>query len=256
MSVRNMKNTPAETRSLDTYDSAKIRWDDEVASQTPSGDQRKNHSRIKIKPLYGPDDWDSARHMKDLGFPGQSPTTRGIHASMHRGRPWSPRMVVGFGIPEDYNKRMRDLCAVGLSGLFLAPCNSHMRGYDPDDVERKLLGTCGTLISTTQDMDICLDGIPFDTESISLGDTAPYTLSAMLLCVAKQRSIPWSGLVVSELLPVEALVGLLSVPLAIYVTVQLFRHFKSRAIKTAQAGTIYLHLVTGLLLVLGVWLAI
>ncbi len=64
------------------------------------------------------------------------------------------------------------------------------------------------------------------------------------------------GLVVSELLPAEALVGLLSMPLAVYVTVQLFRHFKSRAIKTAQAGTIYLHLVTGLLLVLGVWLAI
>jgi 1,4-dihydroxy-2-naphthoate octaprenyltransferase len=64
------------------------------------------------------------------------------------------------------------------------------------------------------------------------------------------------GLVVSELLPVQALVGLLSMPLAIYVTVQLFRHFRSRAIRTAQAGTIYLHLVTGLLLALGVWLAI
>jgi len=104
-------------------------------------------------------------------------------------------MVVGFGVPEDYNKRMRELYALGLTGLFVSPCNSHLRGYDADEVDRELLGTCGTLISTPEDMDICLAGIPFDQDSISVGDTAPFTLTAMLLRVAKDRSIPWPTLV-------------------------------------------------------------
>jgi len=177
------------------YADAKSKWEKQYEAQVSSDDLRVNRSGINIKALYGPDDWDSSHYMRDLGFPGQSPETRGIHASMHRGRPWIPRMVVGFGVPEDYNKRMRDLYALGLTGLFVSPCNSHLRGYDADEVDRELLGTCGTLISTPEDMEICLAGIPFERESISVGDTAPYTLSAMLLTVAKSQSVPWASLV-------------------------------------------------------------
>ncbi len=179
----------------DGFEAAKARWEREFEAQGGADHARLNRSGLATKALYGSDDWDSSRYMADLGFPGQSPSTRGIHASMHRGRPWTPRLVVGFGVPQDYNKRMRDLYAIGLNGLFMAPCNSHMRGYDPDELDRELLGTCGTLISTSDDMAACLDGIPFDKESISMGDTAPYTLSAMLLKVAKDRSIPWKSLV-------------------------------------------------------------
>ncbi len=168
------------------------RWQREFDAQA-SGSKR-NRSGLEIKPLYGPEDWDASRHDADLGYPGQAPTTRGIHASMHRGRPWSPRMVVGYGLPEDYNERMRSLYDVGLTGLFLAPCNTHMRGHDPDEMERELIGTCGTLISTTDDMAKCMDGLPIEKNSISLGDCAPYTLSAMLLGVAEDRGIPWKSL--------------------------------------------------------------
>lgn len=187
-------NQEAKASPVDGYAEAKGRWEKELEAQVGADHERVNRSGLAAKALYGPDDWDSSRYMEDLGFPGQGPNTRGIHASMHRGRPWTPRLVVGFGVPEDYNKRMRDLYSVGLNGLFLAPCNSHMRGYDPDEVDRELLGTCGTLISTSDDMAVCLDGIPFDKESISMGDTAPYTLTAMLLKVAKDRSIPWNSL--------------------------------------------------------------
>ncbi len=177
------------------HDTARAEWAREYEGQVTDGAPRVNRSGVELKPLYGPNDWDAARHMADLGLPGQPPYTRGIHASMHRGRPWSPRMVVGFGVPHDYNERMRGLYALGLTGLFVSPCNSHLRGYDPDEVDRELLGTCGTLISTSDDMAACLDGLPFDRESISVGDTAPYTLTAMLLNVARRRSIPWESLV-------------------------------------------------------------
>ncbi len=183
---------PADTP--ESHDAARSEWARAYEGQAGAGAPRHNRSGIEVQPLYGPDDWSGTRHAADLGWPGQPPYTRGIHASMHRGRPWSPRMVVGGGVPEDYNQRMRGLYALGLTGLFVAPCNSHMRGYDPDEVERELLGTCGTLISTADDMAACLDGLPLERESISLGDTAPYTLSAMLLKVARQRAVAWENL--------------------------------------------------------------
>lgn len=64
------------------------------------------------------------------------------------------------------------------------------------------------------------------------------------------------GSVLLEALPIQALAGLLTLPWAFYVTRHLFRNYRARAIKSAQAGTIYLHLFTGLLMILGVWLAI
>ena len=182
------------TNELPNFSAACSQWEKEIAKQTPSDSFRRNISGIEILPLYGPQHWNGKRYMDSLGFPGQTPFTRGIHASMHRGRPWSPRMVVGLGVPEDYNERIRGLYKLGLTGLFISPCNSHLRGYDPDEVDRELLGTCGTLISTSEDMEICLDGLPYDKESISVGDTAPYTLTAMFLSAARRRGVPWKSL--------------------------------------------------------------
>lgn len=176
------------------YAGAKAQWEAGATAVTAPEALRTNRSGIAVKPLYGPDDWDSTRYMTDLGFPGQDPGTRGIHVTMHRGRPWNPRMVVGLGTPEDYNRRMRELYELGLTGLFVSPCNSHLRGYDADQVDRELLGVCGTLINTPDDMERCLNGLPFSKESVSMGDTAPFTLTAMYLKVAKDQGIPWESL--------------------------------------------------------------
>ena len=62
------------------------------------------------------------------------------------------------------------------------------------------------------------------------------------------------GLVIAETLPALALIGLASIPLALYVTRQLFLNIHSRDIKNAMVGTILLHLVTGLLIALGLGL--
>ena len=178
----------------DGYAEAKARWEADAAAVTAPEAKRTNRSGIEVKPLYGPHDWDSSRYLADLGFPGQDPGTRGIHATMHRGRPWNPRMVVGLGTPEDYNRRMRELYDLGLTGLFVSPCNSHLRGYDADQVDRELLGVCGTLINTSDDMERCLAGLPFAEESVSMGDTAPFTLTAMYLKVAKDHGVAWETL--------------------------------------------------------------
>ena len=79
---------------------------------------------------------------------------------MHRGRTWTQRQLIGLGTPEDYNKRVRRIIDAGATAISLLPCNSGFRGIDCDEVDPVLLGTCGTVINTTDHMDRALDGVP------------------------------------------------------------------------------------------------
>ena len=130
--------------------------------------------------------------MDALGFPGQLPLTRGIYPTMHRGRTWSQRPLIGLGTPADYNARLKTILAHGGSAGSLIPCNSVYRGFDGDEVDPLLLGTCGAVVNTVDDMATCYRDIPIDRFSTALNDPSPFTLLALLLAVAKRRGIPWS----------------------------------------------------------------
>ena len=67
---------------------------------------------------------------------------------MHRGRTWTQRQLIGLGTPADYNARLRDIIDQGASAVSLIPCNSVFRGYDMDEVDDELLGTCGVVANT------------------------------------------------------------------------------------------------------------
>src|SRR5262249_30819329 len=85
-----------------------------------------------IRRVYTPDDlteWDAER---DLGYPGEPPYTRGIHATMYRGRLWTMRQFAGFGTAEDTNKRFRYLLSQGQTGLSVAFDLPTLMGYDSD----------------------------------------------------------------------------------------------------------------------------
>src|SRR4029450_12266548 len=64
-------------------------------------------------------------------------------------------------------------------------------GYDADAVPREILGTCGAVVNTVEDMEICLRDIPIGKISTALNDPSPFTLLALELAVAKRRGIAW-----------------------------------------------------------------
>ena len=173
------------------HQDAEARWRVAYDRQLPDDSNRQNRSGIEIRPIYTPDDWDSESYMDDLGFPGEEPWTRGIYPTMHRGRAWSQRQLIGLATPKQYNERMRKIVAAGATALSMIPCNSVYRGYDIDQVDPLLLGTCGTTINTVDDMETCLDGVPIEGMSIALNDPSPFTLLAFLLATAKRRNVPW-----------------------------------------------------------------
>jgi methylmalonyl-CoA mutase N-terminal domain/subunit len=167
------------------------RWKAEfdVAAKGPF--EINNRSGIPVKPLYTPRDWAGEAYDQTLGMPGNYPFTRGIYASMYRGRTWSQRQLVGLGTPEDYNTRVKELMNLGASALSLIPCNSVYRGYDADEVPFELLGTCGTVINHLEDMDRAMEGVPIGELSTALNDPSPFTLLAFQLALAKRRGVPW-----------------------------------------------------------------
>src|SRR2546425_3641466 len=46
-------------------------------------------------------------YLKRLGFPGERPFTRGIRATMYRGRLWTMRQYAGFGTAKETNRRVK-----------------------------------------------------------------------------------------------------------------------------------------------------
>ena len=180
--------------SLPGFETAEAAWRDAYDASPAADKGVTNRSGVDIKPIYTPADRAGADYMADLGFPGQVPFTRGIYPSMHRGRTWTQRQLIGFGRPADYNARLKTILAHGGSAASLIPCNSVYRGYDCDEVDPLLLGTCGAMVNTVDDMDRCYDDIDLGGLSTSLNDPSPFTLLALFLAVAHRRDVPWSAI--------------------------------------------------------------
>ncbi|MEM3626857.1 MAG: methylmalonyl-CoA mutase family protein [Candidatus Bathyarchaeia archaeon] len=152
----------------------------------------RNHSGIMIKGLYTPEDIKEIDYMRDLGFPGEYPFTRGLHATMYRGRLWTMRMFAGYGTAEDTNKRFKYLLSEGETGLSTAFDYPTIMGYDSDHpMARGEVGVCGVAVSSLQDMEILFSGIPLDkvTTSMTINGPAPMLL-AMYIAVGDKQGVP------------------------------------------------------------------
>jgi methylmalonyl-CoA mutase N-terminal domain/subunit len=153
-------------------------------------------SDIPIERLYGPEDVAATDPLVDVGVPGEYPYTRGIHATMYRGRLWTMRQFAGFGAAEDTNKRFHYLLRQGQTGLSVAFDMPTLMGYDSDH-PRSLgeVGREGVAIDTLADMDVLFDGIPLGEVSTSMTINAPAAvLYAMYVALADQRGIARSEL--------------------------------------------------------------
>jgi methylmalonyl-CoA mutase N-terminal domain/subunit len=188
----NAPHEPLPPAGLDDLAQRVAQWQKAYDTAVPAAEPTRNRSGIELKPLYTPLDWAGQTSPDTLGVPGEFPFTRGIYASMYRGRSWSQRQLVGLGVPEDYNARVKELLALGASALSFLPCNSVFRGYDADEVPAELLGTCGTVVNHVQDMERAFEGVPIGDISTALNDPAPFTLLAFELALAKKRGVPWA----------------------------------------------------------------
>jgi methylmalonyl-CoA mutase N-terminal domain/subunit len=140
--------------------------------------------------VYRPDDA-PVSYDRDLADPGSYPFTRGVQATMYRGRLWTMRQYAGFGTARQTNERFRLLLDRGQTGLSVAFDLPTQMGID-SDAARALgeVGRVGVAIDTVEDMHVLLDGIPLDKVSTSMTINATAaTLLAMYVVVAEERGI-------------------------------------------------------------------
>jgi len=152
----------------------------------------RNHSDMLIKRVYTPEDINNLDYMQDLGFPGEYPFTRGVHATMYRGRLWTMRMFSGYGTAEQTNQRFKYLLEEGETGLSIAFDYPTIRGYDSDHPFAKgEVGICGVAVASLKDMEVLLDGIPLDKVTTSMTINGPAALLlAMYISVGDKEGVP------------------------------------------------------------------
>ena len=150
----------------------------------------RTESDILTERIYTPTDVDTD-YVRDLGFPGQYPFTRGVQPTMYRGRFWTMRQYAGFGSAAETNARYKYLLEQGQTGLSVAFDLPTQIGYDSDDpVAAGEVGKVGVAISSLEDMERLFDGIPMDKVSTSMTINAPATvLLAMYVAVAKKQGV-------------------------------------------------------------------
>ena len=150
---------------------------------------------VPLEPFYTPDDA-PVDYARDLADPGSYPFTRGVQASMYRGRLWTMRQYAGFGTASDTNARFRALLAAGQTGLSVAFDLPTQMGFDSDSPRAVgEVGRVGVAIDTVDDMHALLAEIPLDKVSTSMTINATAsTLLAMYIVVAEERGIPRAAL--------------------------------------------------------------
>ena len=172
------------------------RWEkttlNKVISKAPEREPSfKTTSNIELKRLYTPLDVADIEYCNDLGFPGESPFTRGVQPTMYRGRLWTMRQYAGFATPEETNKRYKYLLEHGQTGLSVAFDLPTQIGYDSDHpLSEGEVGKVGVAIDTLKDMEILFDGIPLDkvSTSMTINSTAAILL-AMYMAVGEKQGV-------------------------------------------------------------------
>ena len=163
-------------------------------------------SGAPIRRLYTqadlPADWTEGNY---LGYPGQPPFTRGIHATGYRGKLYTMRQFSGFASPEETNQRYKYLLEHGGSGLSVAFDLPTLMGYDSDHAASEgEVGKCGVAIDSLEDMEILFNGIDLEKTTVSMTINSPASvLWAMYLVVAENQGADWkkiSGTIQNDIL--------------------------------------------------------
>src|SRR5947209_6968707 len=172
------------------------RWEKQVAAAPTRPEPPTTVSGVPVEPLYTPESLNDLDYDADLGYPGQYPFTRGVHASLYRSRLWTMRQFAGFGTARQTNERFRFLLDKGQTGLSTAFDLPTLMGLDSDD-PRALgeVGRLGVAVDTLDDVQRLFEGIDLAQVSVSMTINAPaIVIMAFYLANAQDQGVDWRQL--------------------------------------------------------------
>jgi len=164
-----------------------------VAERTKFEDEKRTpdmetSSHIPVKPLYTPADRKGSDYEAEISYPGEYPFTRGVQATMYRGRLWTMRQYAGMGDAEESNKRYKYLLANGTTGLSVAFDLPTQIGMDSDHpLAAGEVGKVGVAIDSVEDMERLFSGIDLTKISTSMTINATASILLALYVAVAQR---------------------------------------------------------------------
>jgi methylmalonyl-CoA mutase N-terminal domain/subunit len=166
----------------------KARWAKRFAEARVRDADFSTLSGAEVEPVYGPADGDTVAGFDRIGWPGEFPFTRGLHATGYRGKQWTIRQFAGFGNAQQTNERYRMLLAGGGGGLSVAFDMPTLMGRDSDD-PRSVgeVGHCGVAIDSAADMDVLFADIPLEQVTTSMTISGPAVPVFCMYLVAAER---------------------------------------------------------------------
>jgi len=176
-----LPGTAARSRWQQRYDAALAAGGVRDADFTPL-------SGLEVDPASGPADETAVPGYDRIGWTGEYPFPRGLHATGYRGRAWTIRQFAGFGNARQPHERYRMLLAEGGGGLSVAIDMPTLMGRDSDD-PRALgeVGHCGVAVDSAADMDELFDGIPLQDTTTSMTISGPAVPVFCMYLVAAER---------------------------------------------------------------------
>jgi methylmalonyl-CoA mutase N-terminal domain/subunit len=164
------------------------RWQDRFDAARKRDADFTTLSGVEVDPVYGPPAGTSYDGFERIGWPGEYPFTRGLHATGFRGKPWTIRQFAGFGNAKQTNERYRMILAAGGGGLSVAFDMPTLMGRDSD--EPKSLGEvghCGVAIDSAADMEVLFADIPLAEVTTSMTISGPAVPVFCMYLVAAER---------------------------------------------------------------------
>jgi methylmalonyl-CoA mutase N-terminal domain/subunit len=174
----------------------KEQWEKEILAKTLARFAERKEvfetgSKINLERVYTPLDIQNLEYVRDLGFPGEYPYTRGVYPTMYRGRFWTMRQYAGFGSAEHTNERFKYLLKEGQTGLSVAFDFPTQIGLDCDHpLSLGEVGKVGVSVGSLREMELLFSDIPLGKVTTSMTINAPAAvLLAMYIAVAQKQGV-------------------------------------------------------------------
>lgn len=170
---------------------AKEKWEKKVQGEKVRDAKFMTISSEPVPMLSTPADMEGFDYMRDLNLPGEYPFTRGVHATMYRGKLWTMRQFSGMGTPRQTNERYHFLLERGQTGLSVAFDLPTLMGYDSDHpFSEGEVGICGVAVDSLKDMEILFSGIDCGKISTSMTINGPANIIfGMYIAQAEKQGV-------------------------------------------------------------------
>ena len=171
---------------------------------------KSGSGEFTIKSIYTPVDLMQTDPVRDIGFPGSFPFTRGRDPLGPQAAVLPMKFYSGFGGSKDAKERYKSLYKAGANFISIAFDLPTQLGYDSDSSQAKWeVGKVGVALDTLKDLEDIFDGLPLeDIRTGTVGNCiGPWAFALFYLLGERKKIKPQDMKIVLQNDPIKEYTG-------------------------------------------------